>query len=172
MLLTKVIFECCFVSSNRQQICLPQTLQTYKTMALAIRSSLALYQSISIANTVNPAATQYVILPVNLRKTICVPLSEVLYLEGFGNYTMFYFHNGKKLLVAKTIKDYLPILDKDVFVRTHRSFVVNLRHVDTLDLRNMCVRLTSGLEISISRRKKKSFEMRTEEILDRLSIAI
>lgn len=151
---------------------MPQTLQTYKTMALAIRSSLALYQSISIANTVNPAATQYVILPVNLRKTICVPLSEVLYLEGFGNYTMFYFHNGKKLLVAKTIKDYLPILDKDVFVRTHRSFVVNLRHVDTLDLRNMCVRLTSGLEISISRRKKKSFEMRTEEILDRLSIAI
>ncbi|MFN8357520.1 MAG: LytTR family DNA-binding domain-containing protein [Spirosomataceae bacterium] len=140
-------------------------------MALA-HSSLAHYQSIRIANAVNPASTQYVILPVNLRKTICVPLSEVLYLEGCGNYTMFYFQNEKKLLVAKTIKDYLPILDKDVFVRTHKSFVVNLRHVETLDMRNMCVRLNCGLEISISRRKKKAFELRTEQILSNLAIAI
>jgi DNA-binding LytR/AlgR family response regulator len=121
-------------------------------------------RQIHLSDTLS-ATTQYVILPLSLKKSLCVSLSDVIYLEGFGNYTMFYLTEGRQVLVAKTIKEYYPILEADVFVRTHRSFVVNLRHTEHLDMRDMFVQLRGGLKIAISRRKKKSFRQRTEALL-------
>lgn len=135
-------------------------------MSNRLLSSLSSACPIRLCESVNaPETTQYVILAINLKKTICVPLSDVRYIEGFGNYTMFYLADGRQVLVTKTIKDFYPILEADVFVRPHRSFVVNLRYVEYLDLKNMFVQLRNGQQITISRRKKKSFEERTEALL-------
>lgn len=117
------------------------------------------------------STTQYVILPVSLKKSICVPLADVIYLQGFGNYTMFYLTDERQVLVAKTIKEYYPVLEADVFVRTHRSFVVNFRHIEHLDMQDMFVQLRGGLKIAISRRKKKAFRQRTEALLQLAAVS-
>lgn len=80
--------------------------------------------------------------------------AEVLFLSADNNYTFVMFEDGKKILVATT----LSILEKrfdstNFFYRTHRSFMVNLQHIETLE-ENKVV-LKNKTSILVSRRKKE-----------------
>ena len=63
------------------------------------------------------------------RLTIRVLLKDILYIEVYKNTCLI--HTG-----AETIKSYCPLeeiekqLDGNTFLRTHRSYIVNMRHVD------------------------------------------
>lgn len=99
-----------------------------------------------------------IILSISCKKNIIVAWKDISHLEAIGNYTMFYFVDGKKLLVSRTMKVFLPKLDAEMFVRIHKSFTVNLNYISQFDVREeMFVQLRDGSKISISRRKKKDF---------------
>jgi DNA-binding LytR/AlgR family response regulator len=92
-------------------------------------------------------------------------------LEAISNYTIFYLNNGKKLLVSRTMKVFLPKLDAEIFVRIHKSFVINLSYLSQLDVRDeMFVQLRDGSKISISRRKKKEFVEKTKKYFSKFGI--
>ena len=73
-------------------------------------------------------------LPFKHKKSKAIKLIEIAWLEAESNYTMFHFANGEKLMVSRTIKEYMAILDDKLFVRTHKSFAVNLRHIISIYL--------------------------------------
>ncbi|MBB6005587.1 LytTR family DNA-binding domain-containing protein [Arcicella rosea] len=99
-----------------------------------------------------------IILTISCKKNIIVAWKDISHLEAIGNYTIFHFTDGKKLLVSRTMKIFLPKLDSEIFVRIHKSFTVNLNHISKFDVREeMFVQLRDGSKISISRRKKKDF---------------
>ncbi|MDR6564301.1 MULTISPECIES: LytTR family DNA-binding domain-containing protein [Arcicella] len=99
-----------------------------------------------------------IILSISCKKNIIVAWKDISHLEAIGNYTMFYFTDGKKLLVSRTMKVFLPKLDAEMFVRIHKSFTINLNYVSQFDIKEeMFVQLRDGSKISISRRKKKEF---------------
>lgn len=105
---------------------------------------------------------QSIQLPVCCKKSITVPWNEISHLEAISNYTMFYFKNGKKLLVSRTMKDFLAKLDEEMFVRVHKSFAINLHFLTQYDVKEeMFVQLNDGKKIAISRRKKKDFLEKT-----------
>jgi two-component system, LytTR family, response regulator len=107
-------------------------------------------------------------LPVCYKKSINIATSEIMHLEGHSNYTLFYFANGKTLLVSKTMKDYIDNLDEH-FVRIHKKFVINLRYLIQFDLKEeMCVLLKDGKRITISRRRKKEFIEKTRNIFGKM----
>jgi two-component system LytT family response regulator len=58
-----------------------------------------------------------------------VDLSDIVRLEASGNYTHFFFADGGKLLVSKTLKDYAKMLGSDSYLRTHQSHLVNIKYV-------------------------------------------
>ncbi len=92
------------------------------------------------------------------KKSKAVKLAEIAWLEADSNYTTFHFTNGEKLMVSRTMKEYMEILDDNFFVRTHKSFAVNIRHIIKYDVKDeMMVLLQNGRRITISRRKKKEF---------------
>lgn len=114
----------------------------------------------------NNFSEQFISLPVCCKKSISVPWSEISHLEAISNYTMFYFNNGKKLLVSRTMKDFLAKLDAKMFVRVHKSFAINLHYLSQFDVKEeMYVLLKDGKRISISRRKKKDFLEKTRSYL-------
>lgn len=79
---------------------------------------------------------------------------DIICLEGTNNYTKFYFTNQKTLLVAKTLKEYEDILAEHHFIRIHKSFLVNEKHVKKLD--NDCVLwLKNDISVPVSRRRKQ-----------------
>jgi two-component system LytT family response regulator len=57
-----------------------------------------------------------------------IALSELLYLEAQDDYVMLYTSEGK-FLKQQTMKHYESTLDPTVFIRVHRSYIVNIKEV-------------------------------------------
>lgn len=83
---------------------------------------------------------------------------DIISLEAISNYTLFYFRNGKKMLVSRTLKEILSNLDAVMFVRVHKSYAINLEYLHSFDFKaEMSVLMKNGKKIDVSRRKKKHF---------------
>jgi DNA-binding LytR/AlgR family response regulator len=61
-----------------------------------------------------------------------VALADVQYAQAAGNYVSF-CTAGKEILSLMTMKDAGDLLTGGGFVRVHRSYFVNLRHVEVVD---------------------------------------
>lgn len=62
-----------------------------------------------------------------------VNLDDILFIEGLKDYVRFYFDSGEKivsLMSMKRLEDYLPYPE---FMRTHRSYIVHMPKVHTID---------------------------------------
>jgi two-component system LytT family response regulator len=80
-------------------------------------------------------------------------LDEVEYAEAQADYVAFH-HAGRDHLKAQRISDLEAQLDPKQFVRVHRSFIVNLRHLQALERTESnghALRLRSGKRIPVSR---------------------
>lgn len=67
-------------------------------------------------------------------KLVKIMLDDILYVEGVKDYIKIYITDGRKpvmsLMNMKKIDDYLP---RPQFMRVHRSYIVNMTHVDMID---------------------------------------
>jgi len=61
-----------------------------------------------------------------------VTLQELLYMKKEGHYMEFYTRTGK-LISRMNMEELLQVLPKHDFVRVHRSFVVAIDKIDTID---------------------------------------
>ncbi len=87
-------------------------------------------------------------------RNLIIPTNDITFLEGQGNYTYLYTKDGKKYLVAKTLKSYELILDATLFLRVHKSSIINVNYLKEICVEpDRCVKLRCGREVSISRRK-------------------
>jgi two-component system, LytTR family, response regulator len=78
---------------------------------------------------------------------------SVIYLEAQDDYVMIYTENGKFLKQA-TIKYFEDHLDEQLFVRVHRSFIVNVSAIDRIELygrESYILLLKSGQKLSVSK---------------------
>ncbi len=58
-----------------------------------------------------------------------IKISDIIYLEAQGSYTAVYTSTGKELLITKNLSSTLTEINSVDFVRIHRSYVVNLKHI-------------------------------------------
>lgn len=83
-----------------------------------------------------------------------IPEKDIVYLEAFGHNTTLHCVNGVYELnfgISKLEKQ----VDKNVFIRCHRSYLVNLNHVYQTDRENVV--LDSGEKLPLSRRMYDGF---------------
>lgn len=85
-----------------------------------------------------------------------IDLNELMYCESDKGYTTFYCSDNKKHMVSKTLKEFEEQLLKANFVRSHQSFMVNLKFIDKYD-KSGAIYLKSGKKIPVSSRKKELF---------------
>lgn len=72
---------------------------------------------------------------------------DIVYVEAKGKKSIVYFYDGAEefnYLISELETDYLP---KEMFCRIHRSFIINMLHVDSYDSKK--VRLKNGIELPI-----------------------
>ena len=95
---------------------------------------------------------------------------EILYCVGEGSYTEVYLHNGKKLVLSKSIGQVEKILGDSLFFRIHNSRIVNLRCIRKY-VKNGSgyVILKDGSHVDISRRRRDDFLERMRIIQPRSS---
>jgi two-component system LytT family response regulator len=105
--------------------------------------------------------------PTSLEKKIAIPtsdgfmiqnLDDIIYCQASGNYTQFCFTNKTKVLSSYTLKQYDEMLSEFNFFRAHKSFLINLKHVNQYRKgEGGVVIMSDGMEIEISRRNKEPF---------------
>lgn len=82
-----------------------------------------------------------------------VPFENILYCQSDAGYTTFFFTDGKKMLVSRSIKDYEELLPETFFIRCHQSYLVNHHYIDRYHKDGHLI-LRNGIEIPVSTRKK------------------
>jgi len=92
-----------------------------------------------------------------MNRFVSIPISQILYIQSDVNYSNVYLKDGRRFLVAKTLKEYNSELKSYSFARIHKSFLVNLDSISSCDFPEYSVQLCTGLSLPISRRKRKDF---------------
>ena len=95
-----------------------------------------------------------------------VNVNDIVYCESDDNYTRFHLANEKTILVSTTLKEYEEMLGEYGFVRAHRSYLVNLGHIETFEkAEGGAIILSNDIKVPVSTRKKDQLL----ELLDRIS---
>ena len=89
-------------------------------------------------------------------KITVVKLGEIIRCASEVNYTHFYFKDGTKVLVTKTLKEFDGLLGDKGFIRVHQSHLVNVEHIKELvKADGGTLRLSDGSSVPVSSRKKQ-----------------
>lgn len=91
---------------------------------------------------------------------VFLEVTSIIRCEGSSNYTYIYAEPGKKLLVARTLKDFEDILSNHNFLRVHKSHVINIQKIVRYNRSEAIIELRDGSKIPPSRTSKEEFEKR------------
>lgn len=85
-----------------------------------------------------------------------VKLSDIIYLEGDSNYTIFHMEGNHKITAAKTLREFEDLLASHNFVRIHRSHVINPYHlIRYIRGRGGEVVMNNGVTLTVARERKE-----------------
>ena len=87
---------------------------------------------------------------------IKVQPSDILYIEGLGDYIKIFLQNGRPIITRITMKNMVDMLPKKGFVRIHRSYIVALNKITRV--RNKTV-VVDGKELPLSSSYEDEFMM-------------
>ncbi len=65
-------------------------------------------------------------------ENIKLNLNDILYIEGLKDYVKIHTSNGKYILTLNSLKKFEVSLENSDFFRIHRSYIVNLKHVKSI----------------------------------------
>lgn len=85
-----------------------------------------------------------------------VSVDDIIRCESDNYYTFFYFTNGQKMIVSKTLKENEELLKDHNFIRPHKSHLVNSKYIKSfLRSGSGFIVMVDGSEIPVSRRKRE-----------------
>lgn len=83
-----------------------------------------------------------------------------------NNYTYFYFEDGSKILVSRTLKKVEEILSEQGFLRVHQSHLINPKFVKTVSKQDGGILfMLDGSKVPVSRQKKSHLDNILETVL-------
>lgn len=95
---------------------------------------------------------------INHRKSSKVPVNEIVFMKGEINYTHFYFQFRKRATIAHSLKHFEADLLPQGFLRIHRSYIVNSRFVQRVNLLENTLTLMDGTVLRVARRRIKEID--------------
>ncbi len=75
---------------------------------------------------------------------------DILYIEGMQNYAKLHFR-GEKKIILQTLTSLEELLPKDNFFRIHKSYLINIRHIDSVSGGRVFI---GKIELPLSRHRK------------------
>lgn len=94
-----------------------------------------------------------------------IDIQNIIRCEASDNYTIFYFVDGKKLMVTRTLKTFEKQLAKHRFFRSHQSHLVNLQQVASfVRTEGGYLLLKNGDQVPVSVRKRSEMMGILEEL--------
>ena len=95
---------------------------------------------------------------------LIVPISQIIFISADSNYSTLYLSNGKKIMTSKTLKIWEDKINHPFFVRCHRSYVINMRYIDNINMKSSLA-VVSSHTIPMSRSLKSKLLMAIKSTL-------
>lgn len=102
--------------------------------------------------SLSPSQTQRIVIKDGSKIKI-IPVHEIFYLEAADDYVKVHTKEGY-FLKSKTMNHFEQVLDTNQFVRSHRSYIINITQITRIDpyeKDNHVAILKSGVKVPISR---------------------
>ena len=96
-----------------------------------------------------------------------VKYNVIVMMEAQSNYSTIYLQSGNKILTSYTLKYWQSQISCNDFVRTHKSFLVNRHHIQSIDKGHHQFILTCGYKAKYSR-EFKSHEILSNRVVTRI----
>lgn len=94
---------------------------------------------------------------------IIKPLDDILYFRSENNYTHIHCKDNVVHLISKTLKSFQNLLDSNVFIRIHNSFLVNVVHIEKIVRQDGgYIILKGGEKLLVSRRRMSNLQERVK----------
>jgi len=112
----------------------------------------------NLTKNMNPALPSQRITINHAKGFKIVDPSDIMYLEGEGNYTKIFFSDGTQYIDTRSLGIYEDILDRQKFFRIHKSYIVNILCVNEfLNNDGSFVIMKNGTRLAISRLRLTGF---------------
>lgn len=79
---------------------------------------------------------------------------DILYCNSEGNYTTFYMMNSEKILISKSMKKVEELVNQNIFLKCHQSYLVNINYIEKY-LSDGYLVIKNNIKIPISSRRKE-----------------
>lgn len=87
-----------------------------------------------------------------------IKITDIICCEAQNSYTIFHLLNNQQIVSSKPIGDYEALLSDACFVRIHKSWLINMKHLKEYRKGEGGIALmTNNKELEVSRRKKEHF---------------
>lgn len=85
-----------------------------------------------------------------------ININHIIYCQSDGGYTTFHLINNQKIINAKLLGEYEAMLPSNIFMRIHRSYLVNLNYVVRYDKKDkQSLITTENHKLPVSTRKRE-----------------
>lgn len=89
-----------------------------------------------------------------------IEIDAIVLCEADNNYTKVYLSNKEVHLITKTLGDVEEILEGRSFFRTHRQYLINIKHIKRfIKNEGMYVVMQHDISVPIARNKKEEFTL-------------
>jgi two-component system LytT family response regulator len=87
------------------------------------------------------------------KRLLVFSIDRIVRIEGWSNYSRIHFTDHPPILMARVLRSYEILLQRQGFVRTHKSHLVNLQHVLEVQTGGLLL-MTDRSLATVSRRKR------------------
>jgi len=84
-------------------------------------------------------------------------LSSIIYCEAKGNYAQVHLYPKSQILISKTLKKLVDMIDHPDFFRIHKSYYINMNYIVSYNRSENILELKNGMYLPVSIRKNESF---------------
>ena len=91
------------------------------------------------------------------QSSVFVKMTDIIRIEADGAYTRIYLTGDRKYVISYNIKVVEELLDMNLFMRVHRSHIINLSKVSELIGEAKQAGMCDGSKIKIARRLRTNF---------------
>lgn len=109
-----------------------------------------------LLNQITTATT--VCLPLPYNQKIIVNISDIQMIQSVRNYAEYVITEREPIRIRAKLDDIEGGLDRHLFARPHKSYIVNMDYIKDIDGSNMMVKLKNGMIVPISKTYKRDFE--------------
>ena len=151
-------FELAAVDYLLKPIEIARLQEAVQKVASKVQYKVAQENYLALMNSMRSKELQKIAVPYQDGQKL-LNIDTIVAIEAQEAYSCIYTEDNQRYTVSKNLKQFESLLsDISLFFRTHKSWIINIKHIDSLNKSNMEILMKTGISAKLSRYKREEFD--------------